>query len=182
MKCNCLVCLLIAVILLAPAPARAEEKDVSDMEHRERIFVGGMIGLQLGTLTAVSINLHGGYRLTNRLSAGIGGMYQYANDRWFGESYSSHVYGGSVFARFGLAGDLFLHAEYERLQVESRLSLQPPDERPRITEQNYLLGAGYGLRLSESAVINLMLLYNFNDDSQVHFSNPFMRVGIDIYF
>ncbi len=175
----------VIILILAPADARAEDRDVRNMTHRERFFVGGFLGLQLGTFTAVSVNLHGGYLITNRLSAGIGGNYQYTNDKWFGESYSSHVYGGGAFVRFRMYSQLFVHTEYERIRLQSRLPPLNPDydpaDRRTITEENYFVGAGYGLPLSDRVRLNLLLLYNLNENSQVYFDNPFFRVGLDVY-
>ncbi len=185
MKTNTLLIILVLVFAVPTGNVLAEERDVGDLTHRERIFVGGFMGLQVGTYTAISVNLHGGYRITNRLSAGVGGHYQYTNDKWFGESYRSHVYGTNAFARFRVYSHFFMHAEYERLRLDTRAPLPgedfDPDDRARITEENYLLGAGYGLPLSDRVRINLLLLYNFNQDSQAHFDNPFFRVGVDVY-
>ncbi len=173
------------MMLWNPSYLYAEERDVHEMSHRERVFIGGFLGVQLGTFTAVSVNLHGGYLITNRLSAGIGGNYQYTNDTWFGESFSSHVYGASVFSRFRVYSHFFVHAEFERLRLQSRLPHTDPDfdpdDRATISEDNYLLGAGYGLPMSDRVRLNLLLLYNFNQDSQVYFDNPFFRVGLDVY-
>ncbi len=175
----------VLVLILAPSDVRAEDRDVRNMTHRERLFVGGFLGLQLGTFTAVSVNLHAGYLITNRLSAGISGNYQYTNDRWFGESYASHVYGGGAFVRFRLYSQLFVHTEYERIRLQSRLPPLNPDydpaDRRTITEDNYFVGAGYGLPLSDRVRLNLLFLYNLNENSQVYFDNPFFRVGLDIY-
>lgn len=175
-----------------------QEKDVKDMSTPERIFVGGFLGLQFGSFTAINVNLHGGYRLTNRLSAGIGGMYQYSNDRWFNQSVVSHVYGGSVFARFRVVYQAFIHAEHEWLSVQSRAYLgsgmpgsgsqgipaQPgefdPENRPRSTERNFLLGPGYAFRVGPRVTLNILALYNFNQSSAVYFDNPFFRAGVDI--
>ncbi len=163
----------------------AEEPDVQDLSVRERTFVGGFLGLQVGTFTAVSINLHAGYRVTNRISAGIAGSYQYANDTWSGESYSSHMYGASTFVRFRVYSQFFLHGEYERIQLQSRLPrFGPdfdPDERSTVTEDNIFLGAGYAIPLSERVRLNMLALYNLNQDSQAYFDNPFFRVGVDIF-
>lgn len=160
---------------------RESDPDVGELSARERVFIGGFIGLQFGTFTSVSVNAHAGFRITNRLSAGMGGAYQFANDRWFGQSYTSHTYGGSLFARFRVFDQFFLHAEHEWLSLLSRLELSEPTERQRVSEQNFLLGPGYGLRMSERVRLNLLLLYNFNEETQVYFNNPFFRVGVDIY-
>ena len=160
---------------------KMEDPHVRDIPFKERIFVGGFLGLQLGTFTAINVSAHSGLRITNRLSAGIGGSYQFANDKWFNQSYTSHTYGGSVFARFRVIGDGFIHAENEWLNLMSRLDRDKPGDRRRISEQNQLLGVGYGLRMSPRARFNILVLYNFNTTSQAYFDNPFFRAGIDIY-
>lgn len=160
---------------------KVEDPHVRDIPFKERIFVGGFLGLQLGTFTSINFSAHTGIRITNRLSAGFGGSYQFANDKWLGESYTSHTYGGNVFARFRVIGDGFIHAENEWLNLQSRLDLEDPVNRQRISEQNQLLGVGYGLRMSPRARFNILVLYNFNTKSQAYFDNPFFRAGIDIY-
>lgn len=178
----------IVMIMMWPVGVQAGERDVHDLSTRERIFVGGFLGAQFGTFTTVSLSLHAGYRITNRLSAGIGGNYQYTNDSWFGQSFSSHVYGGNAFARFRVYSTLFLHAEFERVRLQSRAPALPvldpdfdPDDRTFITENNYFVGAGYGLPMSDRIRLNLLLLYNFNQTSQAYQDNPVFRIGVDVY-
>ncbi len=171
--------LVLPMVAFPQFGATDEEPDVRELSTRERIFVGGFVGLQFGTYTAVSVNMLAGYRITNRLSAGIGGTYMYANDRYWEQSMTSHTYGGSLFARFRIIEKAFIHAENEWLSVVSRAD-QLHDGRQRISETNFLLGPGYGLALSPRANLNILLLYNFNENSQVYFDNPFFRVGLDI--
>ena len=175
------VFLIIVLFLMLTENAVAQNRSVRDMSPSERIFVGGYFGLQVGTFTAISLHLHGGYLITDRLSAGLGGNYQYTRDAFFGEALSSHVYGSNVFARFEVVSNFFIHGEYERIQVSTYRSLQNPGERTTLTEDNYFLGAGYGLRASDRVRLNLLLLYNFNDNSRVYFDNPFFRVGVDVF-
>ncbi len=175
------VLILFAVFLMWTENSFAQNRSVRDMSPSERIFVGGFFGLQIGTFTAISLHLHGGYLITDRLSAGLGGNYQYTRDAFFGESLSSHVYGSNVFVRFDVVSNFFLHGEYERIQVRTYRSVQNPGERTTITEDNYFLGVGYGLQASDRVRLNLLLLYNFNDNSRVYFDNPFFRVGVDVF-
>lgn len=179
------VVLATAICLMTVSAAYGEERPVSELSPRERTFVGGFLGLQLGSFTSISVNLHAGYRITNRLSAGLAGSYHYANDSWFGQSFSSHMYGGSVFTRFRVHSTFFIHGEYERMRLESRLPPYDPhfdpDDRPTVTEDNYFLGAGYGVPLSERLRLNILALYNFNSDSQAYLDNPLFRVGVDIF-
>ncbi len=173
--------LILLVLILLPDYSFAQNRSVRDMSPSERIFVGGFLGLQIGTFTAISIHLHGGYRITDRFSAGLGGNYQYTRDSFWGESLSSHVYGSNVFARFDVVANFFVHGEYERIQVRSYRSLTNPGERTTLIEDNYFLGLGYGLQASGRVRLNLLMLYNFNDESRVYLDNPFFRVGVDIF-
>ncbi len=169
------------MFILQPSLLKGQDdgQGVGDMTTRERIFVGGSLGLQFGTITAISISPIVGYWITNRLSAGIGGTYQYYNDRSFGQSFTTSVYGGGVFARFLVIPDAFIHAEYERASLES-FRFDPGSDQTRIWEDNYFVGAGYRLRIGEKAFFNIMLLFNLNDDSQVYYQNPHFRFGVDI--
>ncbi len=179
------VILLMASCLMINGVVYGEERPVSDLSPRERTFVGGFLGLQVGSFTAVSLNLHVGYRVTDRLSAGIAGSYHYANDSWFGESFSSHMYGASAFARFRVYSDFFLHGAYERIRLESRLPPYDPhfdpDDRTTVTEENYFLGAGYAVPMSERVRLIILALYNFNRNSQAYLDNPTFRVGVDVF-
>ncbi len=175
------VLILIVLLLMWTDNSFAQNRSVRNMSPSERIFVGGFFGLQIGTFTAISLHLHGGYRITDRLSAGLGGNYQYTRDAFLGESLSSHVYGGGVFARFDVVSNFFVHGEYERIQVRSYRSLTNPGERTTVTEDNFFLGLGYGLQASDRVRLNLLMLYNFNDNSRVYFDNPFFRVGVDVF-
>lgn len=183
MKKNVIICMLLILPLTAFSQFGSldeEEIDVKELPTKERLFVGGFIGLQFGTYTSVSLNTLAGYRITNRLSAGIGGTYQYSNDRFGGPSLVSHIYGGGVFSRFRIIDKAFIHAEHEWLSVISRMDWIADGNKQRITETNFLVGPGYGIALSPRANLNILLLYNFNENSQVYLDNPFFRVGLDI--
>lgn len=178
MKGTLFLIVTLLMLIIFPAALNAQdERDVRDMRTYERIYVGGTLGLQLGTTTTINISPMVGYRITNRLSAGVGGTYQYYADRTFG-SFSQNVYGGSTFARFLVIPQVFLHAEYERVSLET-LRFGTTGETERVWEDNYFLGAGYRLRIGEKSFFNIILLYNFNQESEVYYQNPQFRFGVD---
>ncbi|MBW6499192.1 MAG: hypothetical protein K0B09_12435 [Bacteroidales bacterium] len=181
MKKILLVSLLVSALFLPGLSAQAfEERDVKDMTVKERFFLGGFLGLQLGTQTAINVSPLLGYRFSNRLSAGVGGTYQYYNDRFFGQSNTTHLYGFSLFSRFRVIPRAFIHAEYERLSLRSRVEGPGFEQGPRSWEENIFLGGGYRQPLSDRVSLNIMLLYNFNENSQAYYQNPIFRVGVDV--
>jgi hypothetical protein len=163
-----------------------EEENVRDLPTRERILVGGNIGLQIGNInTSIVISPNIGYRLTNRLTSGLGLTYQYYRSRglgiYSGVTSSMHIYGGSVFTSYRFTRAFFAHTEFELLNLDSRVGVLTHDNTGnRIWEQNYFIGGGYRAPLGERASLNLMLLYNLNQNSRVYFQNPIFRFGIDV--
>ena len=86
---------------------------------KDRIFVGGNLGLQFGTVTFADISPLVGYKFTEKITAGIGATYQYYHykDKYY--DFETNVYGGRVFARYNFTDYLFAHAEYEYLNMEA---------------------------------------------------------------
>ncbi|TVQ92315.1 MAG: hypothetical protein EA393_03950 [Bacteroidetes bacterium] len=173
------------VLIISPYNVFADEEDVRDLPTRERIFVGGYIGLQIGTVTAIVVSPTIAYRFTNRLTMGLGGTYQYYRDRGWGISpefsSSTNIFGGSAFARYSITPQFFGHIEYEALNLDSQMgfSLDSTNE-DRFWEHNFFAGGGYRAPLSPRAFLNLMVLYNFNSESVVYYQNPILRIGLDV--
>ncbi len=155
------------------------EEDVKNLPVQERIFIGLSAGLSFSSFeTSIILSPSIGYRITNRLSSGVGGTYQYFSDRSFGRVFNTHIYGWSVFSRFVIYKGFFAYGEVESLNMKSRDFEN--SGHTRIWEMNYFLGPGYRLRIGEKAYFNLLLLYNFNDKSQIYFQNPIFRFSFEI--
>ena len=143
---------------------------------KERIFFGGNIGLQFGTITQIDLSPLIGYRVSERFSSGIGITYQYYSDSRF--DFNTDIYGGRVFGRYFIYEDFFAHAEFEVLSLETeldRLNLYPDDDRFLI--HSVLVGGGYRQKIGQSSSINFMVLYNLNQSSNSPYQNPIIRIG-----
>jgi hypothetical protein len=144
---------------------------------KDRLFTGGNIGLQFGTVTFIDVSPLIGYRITDKISAGVGATYQYYRykDRFY--DFSTNVYGGRVFGRYFFTEYLFGHAEYEYLNLEAFDFF-----RRRVDVNSVLVGAGYFQRFSENSGVTAMLLYNFTEDRYTPYINPIFRIGFNIGF
>ena len=154
-----------------------------------KFFFGGMFGLRLGTITDIQVTPLAGYRLTPRFSMGVGFKYQYYSERNPFFRYSTHIYGPRVFSRYlfiksfsnlfqtkNNAG-LFLAAEYETLSLE-RQYFDFPSFNPegRFWLPAYLVGIGLHQPYGQRQAMNLILLYNLNDQEYSPYSNPMFRI------
>ena len=139
---------------------------------KDKIFAGGNLGLQFGTVTFADISPLVGYKFTEKISAGIGATYQYYHykDKYY--DFETNVYGGRVFARYNFTEYLFAHAEYEYLNMEAF-----DFYRRRIDVVSVFGGAGYIQKISDRYGIIAMVLYNFNESVYSPYQNPIFRVG-----
>jgi hypothetical protein len=143
---------------------------------RDRLFFGGNFGLQFGTQTIIEVAPIVGYRLTDRLAAGVGGKYIYYRFRSAPFEYSTNMYGGSVFARYNILENLFAYTEYEILNLDAPDPLNPYALR-RTNVTSVFVGGGYRQLLGTRSSLNLMLLYNLNESTNSPYQNPILRIG-----
>lgn len=138
----------------------------------DKVFIGGNLGLQFGTVTFADVSPLVGYRFTDKISAGIGATYQYYHykDKYY--DFETDVYGGRVFARYNFTDYLFGHAEYEYLNLETF-----DFKRRRVDVASLMAGAGYIQKISDRSGIVAMVLYNFTESVYTPYQNPIFRVG-----
>lgn len=145
----------------------------------DRMFFGGNIGLQFGTVTFIDVSPLVGYRITDKISGGIGATYQYYHYKDKVYDFETNVYGGRVFGRYFFTDYLFAHAEYEYLNLEA-FDFFP---RRRVDVGSLLAGGGYFQRFgSGNSGMIIMLLYNFTESAYTPYQNPIIRIGVNIGF
>ncbi len=184
--------IFIMLLLLSSGIVQAQWEEKPTL--RERIFFGGNFGLQFGTVTNIEISPLAGIYLTPRLAVGPGIRYEYYKSNYPGfVPYETHIYGGTVFARYmviknlseaiglGLNFGFFGHAEYEMLSLESRYFEigAPPNAEGRFNLHSVLLGGGIYQPIGRRAGFLLMVLWNLNETVNSPYSNPIFRIGFN---
>jgi len=181
--------LLIAVLLSSSLLSQNENgnnysNDNGFKFEKNRLFTGGNLGLQFGTYTSIDVSPIIGYYFTNKFAAGIGAIYQYNGFKDNinpANSYNTNIYGANCFLRYYLFKNIFAHAEYEALNLETLYFDQLNRySTPRFWVQSVLLGGGYRQPIGEHSSVNIMLLYNINETVDSPYSNPIIRMGFDI--
>ena len=166
---------ILLVFLLVPVFASAQESDdTARKRFSERIFFGGNIGLQFGTVTFIDVSPLIGYELTEKLSAGVGATYLYYRYRDRFNDFSTNIYGGRVFSRYNILENIFAHTEYEVLNLEAF------DLEKRINVTSILVGGGFRQQLGGRTYLNLLILWNINESAYSPYRNPIIRGGISI--
>ena len=143
-----------------------------------KVYFGGNVGLQFGTSTFLAISPLIGYKITPKLSAGIGLTYQYYHykDKFY--NIETNVYGGRLFGRYMFTENLFGHVEYEYLNLEA-FDFYPSR---RVDVGSLLGGGGYIQRFSKNVALVAMVLYNFTPSAYTPYQNPVIRIGVNIGF
>ena len=151
-------------------------------QQKNNLFTGGSLGLRFGTITNIEVSPVCGYHINDYLSVGLGGTYQFYNDKRYAPPLRLNIYGGRAFFRVHPFSMIFLQGEYEILTYKTDI-YNPTGQMENILSEGLLAGIGYREELSENVHYNMMLLYNFNYNFYTPYSSPVVyRVGIEIAF
>lgn len=172
--------LLIFIIFISFTHKATAQYLENNPTTKERIFVGGNIGISLGRYTNIMLDPNVGYRLTNRLSVGTGLNFAYLSYRYNNSNYKTYVYGGNLFASFTIIksldkilssfgnSGLLLHSEINITNIYPKLPTQT-DNKWLVTP---LLGISFQNKIGENVYFQGQILYNFNQKNNYAFSNP----------
>lgn len=156
----------------------------------DKLVFGGGLGLQFGNLTLIDLSPVVGYRLTERLETGIGLTYKYYKYKnyWYdyltNQSYDlkSHIYGGSVYVRYHVLRNVFIHTEFEQLKYRYtqyyNTGSGPARENHVANISSVFIGGGYKQPISQNSYFFIMGLWNLTETSMSPYNNPILRMGV----
>jgi hypothetical protein len=144
-----------------------------------KLYYGGNIGASFGNYTMVGIYPIIGYNLTPKFSVGVKFVYEYVSDKRYAETYTTSNYGGSLFARFRVIPQLYLHAEYAQMSYDLYNGL---GESNRVSVPFVFVGAGYRQSLGGAVWMNAQVLFDVLQHSNSPYSSwePFFSVGFGV--
>lgn len=148
-------------------------------DNKERTFdflVGGYVGAQFGSITAIEVSPHFGICPVDFLCVGIGGtyIYMYINDNYYSDDEQTHVFGGNAFVEGYVWDKLILHAEYEYLSF-------PINNGARLDSHALLAGPGYQQGVTDKLYVYGVLLFPVVKTENVY-SIPVVRLGVNFRF
>jgi hypothetical protein len=162
--------------LFNPSFAQREIDPESNPSLKDRMYFGGNLGLQFGTVTMIDVSPLVGVMITPRLSGGVGGTFQYYDDNRL-QGAEGTSFGGRLFGRYKVLPNIFVHTEYESINWEA-YDFNAENFRRTWTEALFL-GAGYFTPFGPRGGANFTFLYNvFYDRRNSYYAEPYViRVG-----
>lgn len=167
----------------------------------QRLIFGGGLGLGFGTVTNIAVSPVVGYRITDKFSAGIGLGYDYlrvkdyyqlvdfnGNPKYY--DYKTSIYSASVWARYLLFENVFVHAEYEHnfmsftdYRYAQNGSGDIEGYKLNYNAPSLLLGGGFRQPISERSSFVAMALYDvLQDKYSPYYKTISFRVGVNVGF
>ncbi|HZF99598.1 MAG TPA: hypothetical protein VEY71_01275 [Chitinophagales bacterium] len=194
----------VALLFAGSFPLNAQDREFGDVEQpkrplKDRIFTGGGVVFNIGggtigtppntaryTSLVVGASPIVGYKLTEKLAAGVGATYVYYRMKSQGDVYTTNIYGGNVFGRYLVWKDqIFAHAEYGFVNWEVPtydINLQTY----RNTRRNvpYLnLGGGLRQPIARNSYLEIFVLYDVLHNEYSYNPIPLSyRAGVNIGF
>lgn len=152
----------------------------------QRIFYGGNLDMAFGMVTQISLSPEVGYRITNRLSAGVGIDYMFVYSEEY--NFKGSIFGGNVFASFTVIkslGDLIpflgtdmgilIYGQFSYTNMGKFYSVLSGDEPMWIASP--MLGLGFQVPIGQRSYMLLSVMYNFDESMYSIYSNPVVKVS-----
>lgn len=162
-------------------PAAPTKKDTRPLE--DRIWFGGGIGLNFGTVTSIQIEPMAGYFLDkeNKLSIGAGVSYWYYQDNRYNPAITNDGFGYRIFTRYRPISQFYAHAEFYHLNAERYNYFD--DSTQRIWIPHLLVGGGYVQSLGGRSSFYIQVLFDIlQDPNSIYAGQPVFSGGVGIGF
>jgi hypothetical protein len=175
------IALTVLAIFVNSAAGLAQVSREKAPPIRERLFFGGSLGLQFGTVTNIQIAPIVGLWLRPRIAIAAGPEYQYYKDPY----YHTDIYGGKAYLEYvviknigaflsgGSSTGIFLHLEDELLNLET----YQVNSYERVNVNTILGGAGISQQIGSRSSVNLMFLWVLDDSGYSLYNNPEIRIS-----
>jgi hypothetical protein len=183
------------LMVLAFLNLKAQQPIPEPTDRKGKIFLVPEFWLSFGSSTYIDVAPMVGYHVNDRFTVGIGPHYifqSYKNVPPYPNT-QTHTFGLKGFARFALItnaeeflpinlfSDLFVHVEYEGLNLDGRYYGSVYNES-RFLYHGFLVGGGVNQRVGMYNSVSFMVLWDVNETSSSPYSNPVFRIGFNTFF
>ncbi len=140
--------------------------------------LGGSLGFGFGKINVVEVSPRIGYRLTPRLTTGVGVGYRYYNNRNYTPTLTQNIYSGLAYANYQFLQNLYAHSEFDITSYKNTLTPSRTSSPGLLAGVGYILGTGSSLQFTIEALYDLLY-----DKQKSYRSDPWViRGGIRVNF
>lgn len=156
--------------------------------QQNRWYYGGNVGFNFwNNYFYLSVQPLVGYKVTPKFSVGGKLGYSYINYSNIDPSFSSHNFGGSIFTRYRIIPQIYLHGEFVYASFDRRTTIFPVNNEwpsERVWVPFLLLGGGYAQMVSPNVWVFVEVLFDVLQDSNSPYENwdPFVSFGAGVGF
>lgn len=173
------------LLLLSLETVSAQRTREAPPPVSQRLFFGGNLGLQFGTITDIQVAPVIGIWLLPRLAVAVGPNYRYYKY----QKETTAIYGGKSYMQFvviknistflpiGANTGIFLQIEDELLSLESSFWKNPPVFSERFNINTVLGGGGISQQIGRRSSMDITLLWTLNDPGYSLYSTPEFRIS-----
>ena len=147
-----------------------------------KFYYGGYLNLTLGSYTAIGVEPLIAYKITPNFSSGAILSYEYISDnRNSGYSDKTSNYGASIFSRYRVIPQFYLHAQFSEMKYNTTNS---DGYNSHSWVPFLLLGSGFSQQISQNTWVNTQILFDViqNKNSPYGSGEPFYSVGFGVGF
>ncbi len=174
----------VGLMMLAALNLSGQSERGATPPLRERMFFGGNIGMQFGTITNIHVSPTIGVWLTPRLSVAGGPTYEYykdpygSTDLWGPRAYSQFLIIKDInnIVPLGMGLGIGTHIEYEGLSLEKSAFIDPY-ETGRMYVSSFLAGFTVNQSMGSRSFMSITVLWALSENQYQVYSNPEIRIG-----
>jgi myosin heavy subunit len=162
---------------------KKQSDELEDKKFYQRLVPGLNWQVYNKGFVSSDISLQVGYRLTPRLTSGIGMVYRVGFDKKFDSFVKGmNTFGGRVYMDMLVIKGMFVHGEFEALKQDASYKLNTNEPiSSRVYESNF--GLGKRFNITRSIRGNIIAIYRVEYRGELPAANKVnVRMGIDYVF
>jgi putative salt-induced outer membrane protein YdiY len=170
-----------SIAQVADSTAVEEPVEKKSNFDRNKLYYGGYVNASFGNYTVIGAAPLVGYKVTPKFSVGGQVTYEYVKDKRYSTDYETSNYGLSVFSRFRVVPQLYLHAEFSEMNYK----LYRSDGGSKREWVPFLwLGGGYSQPVTRNTWLTAQVLFDVINNENSPYKNwePYFSVGIGVGF
>jgi hypothetical protein len=151
--------------------------------QQSKWYYGGNIGINFwNNYFYIGVYPLVGYKVTPKFS--VGGKLGYAYYSYNDSDFSTHNYGGSIFTRYRVVPQFYLHGEFVYFSYERQTFVNLQRGTERFWVPFLLLGGGYSQMVSPNVWVFVEVLFDVIQDSNSPYKDwdPFVSFGAGVGF